>query len=110
MMTYNVFCKSMMTLVLVLWYYGMPEVGYLPYNGTIWEHIFWPLSLPTCGTLLETCTCCGISPTGSTCVSRMGWPCFAHSCPYFPDYGTFCPSVKRRTRWPPAASRECFAP
>ena len=36
--------KVVMTLVLVLWYYGMPEVGYLPYSGTIWEHIFWPLS------------------------------------------------------------------
>lgn len=44
MMTYNVFCKSMMTLVLVLCYYGMPEVDYLPYSGTIWEHILWPLS------------------------------------------------------------------
>ena len=49
--TYTTVTKVLVTVLLVLWYVGMPEIGYKPVgeprgtvDGTIWEHILWPLS------------------------------------------------------------------
>lgn len=49
--TYTTVEKVLVTVLLVLWYVGMPEIGYKPavdatgvVVGTIWEHILWPLS------------------------------------------------------------------
>ena len=49
--TYTTVEKVLVTVLLVLWYVGMPEMGYKPVGeptggvaGTIWEHLLWPLS------------------------------------------------------------------
>lgn len=49
--TYTTVENVLVTVLLVLWYVGMPEIGYKPVGeptewvaGTIWEHVLWPLS------------------------------------------------------------------
>lgn len=49
--TFTTVEKVLVTVLLVLWYVGMPEIGYSPVGqtdghsgGTIWEHLLWPLS------------------------------------------------------------------
>ena len=48
--TYGTVSKVLVTVLLVVWYVGMPETGYSPVGqtdghsgGTIWEHLLWPL-------------------------------------------------------------------
>ena len=48
--TYTTVEKVLVTVLLVVWYVGMPEMGYSPVGltdghsgGTIWEHLLWPL-------------------------------------------------------------------
>lgn len=49
--TYTTVTKVLVTAVLVLWWFAMPEVGFYPVGGTdghtvrtVWEHVLWPLS------------------------------------------------------------------
>lgn len=42
--TYGTVRKVVVTAVLVVWWLLGPDVGYLPYGGTIQEHLVWPLS------------------------------------------------------------------
>lgn len=48
---YTTVTKVLVTAVLLVWYFWMPEIGYKPFvestwamAGTIWEHLLWPLS------------------------------------------------------------------
>ncbi len=41
--TYTTVCKGVVTALLVVWYFGMPELGFTP-SGTIGEYLLWPLS------------------------------------------------------------------
>lgn len=48
---YGTVTKVLVTVLLVVWWIGMPEIGYRPVGeatgtvaGTIWEHLLWPLS------------------------------------------------------------------
>ncbi len=70
MMTYTAFTKATVTLVLVLWWWRMPETGYPPAGGTIWEHLLWPLSHANVWHLAGNLYCLWAGLKGRLCLRK----------------------------------------